>query len=296
MFDGFVLKQFTVSEGITINYRTGGSGPALLLLHGHPQTHAMWHRVAPSLAENFTLVMPDLRGYGDSSKPEAGENCIAYSKRIMAEDMILLMRSLGYDEFFLGAHDRGARVAHRAALDYPQHIKKLFLMDIAPTLDMYEGTGPEFATAYWHWFLFIQPAPFPERMIEPDPVSFIRRYMGARYAGLEMFCPEALSEYERCYALPGTVGAVCNDYRASAGIDLDLDREDRKNGNHLAMPLHVLWAQHGVMERCFDVLELWKAVSKNRVTGHNVECGHYLAEEAPDLVAREMATFFNASI
>lgn len=291
MFDGFVQKQFQVNDDVMINYRMGGAGPALLLLHGHPQTHAMWHWVAPGLAEKYTVVMPDLRGYGDSSKPDAGQNCVAYSKRVMAQDLISLMLSLGHDVFFLGAHDRGARVAHRAALDHPQHIRRLFLMDIAPTLDMYEGTNQEFATAYWHWFLFIQPAPLPERMIASDR-EFIRRYMGSRHAGLGIFSPQALAEYERCYALPGTVAAVCNDYRASAGIDLELDRQDRHAGNHLAMPLHVLWGRHGAVGRCFDVLELWKRVSKNAVSGHDVDCGHYLAEEVPQLVMKEMEAFF----
>ncbi len=294
MFEGFEQKQFAVSDEVTINYRVGGTGPALLLLHGHPQTHVMWHLVAPVLAQNYTVVIPDLRGYGDSSKPEGGTDYIAYSKRVMAQDVVSLMTALGHDTFFVGAHDRGARVAHRAALDHPERIRRLFLLDIAPTLDMYEGTTREFATAYWHWFLFIQPAPLPELMIGSNTTEFIRSYMGRRHAGLGIFNPQALAEYERCYGLPGTVAAVCNDYRASAGIDLDHDRHDRAEGNHLTMPLHVLWGRHGAVGRCFDVLRLWQAASLNEVTGHDVDCGHYLAEEVPELVATEMQAFFRA--
>ncbi|AEC20855.1 zinc-containing alcohol dehydrogenase superfamily protein [Pusillimonas sp. T7-7] len=292
MFEGFEVKRFQVSQEVTINYRVAGSGPALLLLHGHPQTHVMWHRVAPRLAEKYTVVVPDLRGYGDSSRPEPGEDCAAYSKRVMAQDMAALMQSLGHHQFFVGAHDRGARVAHRLALDHPQHVKRLLLLDIAPTLDMYEGTNQEFATAYWHWFLFIQPAPLPEMLLEVDPVTFIRRYMGRRHAGLSVFSPEAMSEYERCYALPGNAAAVCNDYRASAGIDLDHDRADRASNNHLSMPLKVLWGRHGAVGRCFDVLALWRRISVSDVSGHDVDCGHYIAEEEPDLVVKEMLEFF----
>lgn len=292
MFEGFVTRELEVSPGVRIHYRVGGAGPALLLLHGHPQTHVMWHRVVPELMTRYTLIVPDLRGYGDSSRPEPGDECIAYSKRVMAQDMALLMRELGFARFFVGAHDRGARVAHRLALDFPERVRRLFLLDIAPTLDMYEQTSQAFATAYWHWFLFIQPAPLPERMIEADPVAFIRLYMGRRHAGLGVFGAAAMAEYERCYALPGAAAAVCNDYRASAGIDLRHDRADREAGRHLAVPLKVLWGRHGAVGRCFDVLGLWRRISRSEVAGFAVDCGHYLAEEKPELVAREMRAFF----
>ena len=292
MFTGFATKTFTLKSGVRIHARVGGSGPALLLMHGHPQSHVMWHRVAPQLAERFTVIAPDLRGYGDSSRPDPGENCVAYSKRVMAQDMVELMQGLGHDTFFVGAHDRGARVAHRLALDHPARVHRLFLLDIAPTLGMYEGTTQAFATAYWHWFFFIQPAPLPERLIESDPAAFLRDLMGRRHGGLAVFAPEAMAEYARCIALPGTASAICNDYRASAGIDLEHDRADREQGRKLTIPLKVLWGRHGAVGRCFDVLSMWRDVSDAEVSGHDVDCGHYLAEEAPETVLREMLGFF----
>ncbi len=293
MFEGFSTGRFRATADVELHYRIGGSGPPLVLLHGHPQTHVMWHRVAPRLASRYTVVMPDLRGYGDSSRPEAGADCIHYAKSTMAQDVVALMQHLGHPRFLLGAHDRGARVAHRLALDHPDRVARMLLLDIAPTLDMYEQTTQAFATAYWHWFLFIQPAPLPERMIEADPRAFIRRYMGSRHAGLGAFDPAALAEYERCYAIPGTAAAVCNDYRASAGIDLAQDRADREAGRRLAMPLRVLWGQHGAVGRCFDVLALWRNASDSEVSGFAVDCGHYLAEEAPDLIEAQLRAFFD---
>lgn len=293
MFEGFRQARAEVAPGIELNYRVGGTGPALLLLHGHPQTHVMWHRVAPALADSYTFVIPDLRGYGDSSRPDPGEQSVNYSKRAMAQDVVSLMERLGFDRFFVGAHDRGARVAHRLALDHPEHVVRLLLLDIAPTLDMYEQTSRAFATAYWHWFLFIQPAPLPESMIEADPKAFIRRYMGNRHAGLGVFAPEALAEYERCYAMPRNAMSVCSDYRASAGIDLEHDQADRDAGRHLGMPLRVLWGRHGAVGRCFDVPGLWRKVSASDVSGFAVDCGHYLAEEAPEIVAGQMREFFS---
>lgn len=292
MFEGFHLARHEVAPGIELNYRMAGSGPALLLLHGHPQTHVMWHRVAPRLAERYTVILPDLRGYGDSSRPPAGQDNVNYSKRVMAQDMVSLMQHLGFERFLVGAHDRGARVAHRMALDHASRVSRLMLLDIAPTLDMYEQTNRAFATAYWHWFLFIQPPPLPESLIEPDPRGFIRRYIGARHAGLEVFDPAALAEYERCYGLPGNATAVCSDYRASAGIDLEHDRADREAGRQLTMPLRVLWGEHGAVGRCFNVLDLWQRVSASDVDGLAADCGHYLAEEMPDLVEAQMRDFF----
>lgn len=288
MFEGFRTGRLEVSAGVELNFRVGGSGPPLVLLHGHPQTHVMWHRVAPQLTDSYTVVMPDLRGYGDSSRPPAGEHHVNYSKSVMAQDVITLMAHLGFRHFRIAAHDRGARVAHRLALDHPESTERLLLLDIAPTLDMYERTSQAFATAYWHWFFFIQPAPLPESLIEADPKTFIRRYMGRRHAGLGIFDPRALAEYERCYALPGTIAAICNDYRASAGIDLDQDRADRESGRRLTVPLRILWAQHGAVGRCFDVLALWRKASEAEVSGLAVDCGHYLAEEVPDLVVAQI--------
>ena len=293
MFERFTQRRTDVGGGIFINARIGGDGPALLLLHGHPQTHAMWNAVADRLAERFTVVAADLRGYGDSSRVPAGDDSAAYAKRAMAADMVALMARLGFERFRLGAHDRGARVAHRLALDHPQRVERLLLLDIAPTLAMYEGTTEAFARAYWHWFFLIQPAPLPERLIEADPVAYVREVMGRRHAGLAVFVPEALAEYERCIAIAGTAASICGDYRASAGIDLTPDRADRDAGRRLAMPLRVLWGGQGVVGRCFDVPALWRDAAGD-VSGHALDCGHYVAEERPDEVLAEMLGFFGA--
>ena len=268
-----------------------GDGPPLLLLHGHPQTHYMWHRVAPQLAEKFTVVLMDLRGYGDSVRPVADETHAAHSKRAMANDAIAVMQAHGFEQFEVLAHDRGARVAHRLALDHAQAVSRLMLLDIAPTLAMYERTTQAFATAYWHWFFLIQPPPLPEALIESDPARYIRSVMGKRHAGLDAFAPEALAEYERCAAIPGTAHAVCEDYRASATIDLEHDRADVAAGRKLTQPLRVLWGAHGVVGKCFDVPALW-AERAHDVTGGALECGHYIAEEAPGLLLAEAEEFF----
>ncbi|MCZ2495652.1 alpha/beta fold hydrolase [Xylophilus sp. Kf1] len=292
MFEGFVTHDVAV-DGATIHALVGGHGPAVLLLHGHPQTHAMWHRVAEGLAMRFTVVVADLRGYGDSSRPAAGIQNIAYSKRVMAQDMVQLMSHLGFERFLLGAHDRGARVAHRLALDHPERVEKLMLLDIAPTLDMYAGTDEAFARAYWHWFFLIQPAPLPERLIEADPVAYVREVMGRRHAGLAPFAPGAMADYERCIAIPGSAAALCADYRASAGIDLDHDREDRDAGHRLTMPVRVMWGADGVVHRCFDVMALWQAQADD-LSGALTGCGHYLAEEDPAAVLAQMHDFFRS--
>jgi haloacetate dehalogenase len=280
-------------DGVTLFGRQAGPPDAgrlpLLLLHGHPQTLAMWHRVAPVLARGRRVVLMDLRGYGDSDRPPAGEASAAYAKREMALDAVALMQSLGLERFAVLAHDRGARVAHRLALDHPQAVSRLMLLDIAPTLAMYEGTTEAFARAYWHWFFLIQPAPLPERLIEADPIAYLRDGMGRR--GGDFFDRRAWAEYERCIARPGTAAAVCADYRASAGIDLEHDRADRDAGRRVTQPLRVLWGANGVVGRCFEPLKLWQAVAEN-VSGHAVDSGHYIAEEAPDAVLAEAAEFF----
>ncbi|WCE02746.1 alpha/beta hydrolase [Pseudoxanthomonas sp. JBR18] len=290
LFEGFTARQVNVGE-VTLQARIGGSGPPLLLLHGHPQTHAMWHHVAPALARHYTVVLADLRGYGDSSKPEGDADGTAYTKRLMAADMVQLMQHFGFARFRLAAHDRGARVAHRLALDHPDQVQAMVLLDIAPTLDMYSQASERFARAYWHWFFLIQPAPLPERLIQADPAAYVREVMGRRHAGLSVFAPEALAEYERCAALPGTATGICGDYRASAGLDLALDRQDRAEGRQLTMPLHVLWGAHGAVHRCFDVLTLWRNVA-GCVSGRPLDCGHYLAEERPTEVTAAILDFF----
>lgn len=287
LFAGFEQRRLNVG-GVEINCRIGGQGPAMLLLHGHPQTHVMWHKVAPRLAERFTLVVADLRGYGDSAKPDAGTE--AYSKRTLARDNVELMRLLGHQRFAVLAHDRGARVAHRLALDHPESVERLMLLDIAPTLAMYRQTDEAFARAYWHWFFLIRPAPLPERLIEADPEGYLKGVMGTRSAGLAPFPPEVLAEYLRCLSLPGTARGICEDYRASAGIDLAHDQTDLDTGRRLELPLRVLWGAEGTVGRCFDPLAEWRQVA-TQVSGRALPGGHYLAEEVPDLVLEEALSF-----
>lgn len=287
LFAGFEQRRLDVG-GVELNCRVGGQGPALLLLHGHPQTHVMWHKVAPRLAERFTLVAADLRGYGDSAKPDAGAE--AYSKRTLARDNVALMRLLGHERFAVLAHDRGARVAHRLALDHPAAVERLMLLDIAPTLAMYRQTDEAFARAYWHWFFLIRPAPLPERLIEADPEGYLKGVMGTRSAGLAPFPPEVLAEYLRCLSLPGTARGICEDYRASAGIDLAHDQADLDAGRRLELPLRILWGAEGTVGRCFDPLAEWRQVA-TQVSGCALPGGHYLAEELPELVADEALAF-----
>ena len=267
--------------------------PAMLLLHGHPQTHAMWHHVAPALAQQRSVVMMDLRGYGDSGRPEADELHANYSKREMALDALAVMRHHGFEQFDVLAHDRGARVAHRLAGDHAQVVRRMMLLDIAPTLGMYDNTSRAFATAYWHWFFLIQPQPLPEALIESDPVRYIRNVMGKRHAGLGAFTPEAMAQYERCIQMPGTARGICEDYRASATIDLDHDRADVAAGHQLTIPLRVLWGEHGVVGQNFDVLKLWNDRASD-VSGQAVPSGHYIAEEAPQVLLEHAQTFFSS--
>jgi haloacetate dehalogenase len=290
MFEGFLSSDIPGVAG-TLRTLRGGLGAPLLLLHGHPQTHVMWHRVAPRLAEHFTVVMMDLRGYGDSARVASDAQHAAYSKRAMALDAMAVMQHHGFDHFQVLAHDRGARVAHRLAADHPLAVERLMLLDIAPTLAMYANTSEAFATAYWHWFFLIQPPPLPEALIVSDPVRYVRSVMGKRHAGLAAFAPEALAEYERCAQIPGTAFAICEDYRASSTIDLAHDRADVAAGRTLPQPLHVLWGEHGAVGQCFDVLALWRERA-TKVTGLRLPCGHYIAEEAPELLMQQALDFF----
>jgi len=289
MFAGFVKDQRHVN-GVDITYRLGGSGPGLLLLHGHPQTHVIWHKVAEQLAEHFTVVAADLRGYGDSSRPPADERHAHYSKREMARDGVELMKVLGFTQFSILAHDRGARVAHRLALDHADAVQRMVLLDIAPTLAMYSQTNEAFARAYWHWFFLIRPAPLPETLIEADPEAYLRSVMGSRSAGLKPFTDEAFAEYLRCLSLPGSARGICEDYRASAAIDLEHDRADLDVGHHLSLPLLVLWGAEGTVGRCFDPLREWQQVATD-VRGKSLPAGHYLAEEVPELLLAEALPF-----
>lgn len=292
MFSGFEKRRIN-ANGVTINAVIGGAGPGLLLLHGNPQTHVIWHKVAGRLAERFTVVATDLRGYGDSSKPEGLADHGNYSKRALAQDQVDVMRALGFERFFLVGHDRGGRVGHRLAIDHPERVEKLVTLDIIPTLAMLEQTNMEFARAYFHIFLQIQPAPFPETLIGADPEYYLKATMGRRRAGLSPFTPEALAEYIRCFKNPETIHAICEEYRASASIDLEHDRADRAAGRKIACDTLALWAEFGAMERYFKPLEEWRRVAQ-RVTGHSLPCDHYIPEEVPELLLPELQSFLEA--
>jgi haloacetate dehalogenase len=290
LFPGFRRERVDV-DGVGIHAVVGPArdAPAVLLLHGYPQTHAIWHRVAPALAERFNVVASDLRGYGDSDKPPTTADHAPYSKRAMAADQVGLMRALGHERFHVVGHDRGARVAHRMAMDHVHAVTRLAVLDIAPTLAMYENTTEAFARAYWHWFFLILPAPVPEKMIGADPLFLLRAKMVAGSAGMKPFAPGAWAEYERCFT-PEMVHASCEDYRAAAGIDLDHDRADREAGRKVGCPLLALWGADGVIERCFRSMDEWRRVAED-VRGKSLPAGHYLPEEVPELVVQELQAF-----
>jgi haloacetate dehalogenase len=290
MFNGFTPKRLQ-ANGVEIHSLIGGSGPPLLLLHGYPQSHLIWHRVAPALAKQFTVVVTDLRGYGLSGKPPDLPDHASYSKREMAKDQVEVMRQLGFESFDLCGHDRGGRVAHRLAVDHPQAVKKLMLLDISPTLSMYEQTNMEFARAYWWWFWLIQPAPFPESMVAAAPEIYLKKKIGWGHAGLKPFTDETYAAYLSYVSDPATMHAMCEDYRAAASIDLVHDRDDRTAGRKITCPVNLLWGEFGVVNRCFKPLEDWRQVADD-VRGHTVPCGHYIPEEVPDELSREMNTFF----
>ena len=292
-FPGFVSKKITVASvdgPIEIAYQVGGNGPPLLLLHGFPQTKAIWEIVAPELAKNFTVIASDLRGYGQSSKPLGKNDHSTYSKRSMASDQHALMQALGYKQFYLLGHDRGGRVSHRLAMDFPESVMRLMVLDICPTLTMYDNTTMEFARGYWHWFFLIQPAPVPETLIGANPEFWIKQHMG-RHAGTGIFTPERWSEYLAAVSNPETMHAMCEDYRAAATIDLIHDRADRAANKKLTMPLRVLWGEHGLVNQCFNPIADWKVVAQD-VSGFALPCGHYIPEECPTELITEVKSFF----
>ena len=291
LFPGFAQRRIRVN-GVTINLVTAGAGPALLLLHGYPQTHAIWHRIAPKLARQYTVVCPDLRGYGDSSKPKGLPDHSNYSKRVMAQDMVDVMVRLGHARFHLVGHDRGGRVGHRLARDHgPQVVRSFTAIDIAPTLKMYESTDMAFAKAYYHWFLMLQPAPLVEKMLAPVVPYNVLAGSALSQRGLKIFDKAALAEYVRSFADPRTVHATCEDYRASGGIDLDHDRADR--GRKLAMPVQVLWGRRSVIGTQFDCLACWREVARD-VVGEAIDAGHFIPEEKPAETLAAIQRFIDA--
>ena len=293
MFEGFEQRRVG-ANGVEVNLVLGGEGPPVLLLHGYPQTHAMWHLVAPMLVEaGFTVVAADLRGYGDSSKPEGDEAHVAYSKRVMAEDGVGAMASLGFESFAVVGHDRGGRVGPRMALDHPARVTKLAVLDILPTRHLFSTVDRDLAMAYYHWFFLAQPYDLPEKLIGGDPVYFLRRKLGGWGTGLDKFAPEALAEYERCFDA-ATIHASCEDYRAAASIDLSHDDSDRENGRAVSCPLLALWGKNGAMEALYDVREVWGRYADD-ARGEPVSSGHFLAEESPEETARKLVAFLRSS-
>ena len=288
MFSGFKASK-VATTGATIHVISGGQGPPVLLLHGYPQTHVLWHKIAPQLAAEFSLVIPDLRGYGDSSKPIDCENHYNYSKRAMAQDQVEVMRQFGFEKFAVVGHDRGGRVAHRMALDHPDRVTKLAVLDIVPTYKLFHSVNKQFATAYYHWFFLIQPAPFPETLIGNSAEFFLKQAFQRLIPNA--VTPEAFAEYLRCFSDPATIHASCEDYRAAASIDLEHDESGLSR--KVACPLLALWAERGAMHPLFDVGAAWKERATN-VTGKALPGGHFLPEEAPDETLAELLAFLRA--
>lgn len=285
MFEGFTRETIDTGEA-EISIRVGGGGPPVLLLHGNPQTHAMWHLVAPRLAGEFTVVAADLRGYGDSSKPETTPDHAPYSKRVMARDQVAVMRRLGFERFCVAGHDRGGRVAYRMAFDHPERVTRLAVLDIVPTWEAFSRADMRFGLGYWHWFFLAQPHDLPERMISADPeLALFRGHPG-------VFAPEALGEYRRYLGDPATVHAICEDYRAAATLDFEHDGADREAGKRIACPVLALWGRRGFVEEWYDVLAVWREWASD-VRGRALDCGHYLAEEAPEETCEELRAFFD---
>ncbi len=291
MFKGFT-EELIEGDGATLFVRHAGpkGAPAIVLLHGYPQTSAMWHKVAPKLAERYQVICPDLRGYGRSDKPPSDDSHSPYSKRAMARDVVAMMQRLGHDHFLVGAHDRGARVAHRLGLDFPDQVTAMTLLDIAPTREMYAGTNAKFAEIYWHWFFLIQKHPIPEEIIGVDPAKFWKLKCFNQAGGDNPFEPEALAEYLSAFSCPDTIHASCEDYRAAASIDIEHDDMDEEQ--KLIPPVLALWAKRGVIASCFDALNLWQQRAEH-VEGEALDATHYMAEEIPEEIVDRMTSFFS---
>jgi haloacetate dehalogenase len=294
MLDDFSDERIQLSTGINLRVRESGSGPALLLLHGYPQTHLCWHKIAPRLVEaGFTVVLSDLRGYGDSDKPSSDVAHLTYSKRAMALDQAELMRHLGHETYFVAGHDRGARVAHRLARDFPDAVAAVSFLDIVPTEHMYAQTEQVFATGYYHWFFLIQPAPLPERLIGGDPGYYLTSKLRAWSKGNESaFDPAAVAEYVRCFDKE-SIHATCEDYRAAATIDLEHDAQE--HGGVMKMPVQALWGQEGLVGKLYDVVDVWQNYAEN-VVGEAMPRGHFLPEEAPEQTTDALISFFRRAV
>ncbi|MFN2591193.1 MAG: alpha/beta fold hydrolase [Actinomycetota bacterium] len=282
MFEGFELSTIETPEA-AIRVRVGGSGPPVLLLHGHPETHVMWHLVGPRLADRFTVVAADLRGYGDSSKPPTTRDHEPYSKRAMARDMVGVMAALGFGRFAVAGHDRGARCAYRMALDHPDRVAKLAVLDIVPTAEMWRRMDRDLAFANWHWLFLAQPDPLPERLLACDPDAYYFR------SGRDRFHLEALAAYLRAVHDPATIHAMCEDYRAGATFDRELDEADAAAGKRIRCPVLVLWSRHEELDR-WDPVALWRGWADD-VRGRAFDCGHHLPEEAPEETSAELLSF-----
>ena len=292
MFPTF--KRFTqVLSASSVYGVIGGQGPAVLLLHGYPQTHAMWHKVAPQLSQQYTVIAPDLRGYGRSAKPQTDKQHSPYSKRAMATDLIELMDGLGFNQFCVVGHDRGGRVAHRMAKDHPERVTGLCVLDIAPTREMYQETTELFAKSYWHWFFLIQPHPFPENLINSNAEAYLKHKIGSGKAGMGPFSDLALTDYLTAWSNPATVHASCEDYRAAATIDVEHDNED--GTEKVECPVLTLWGEHGIIDQCFEPLSLWRERAHN-VSGKALPSGHYIAEEIPEILIQELIPFLSDTL
>lgn len=292
MYEGFAREWIETDEA-EIHLVRGGEGPPLLLLHGYPQSHVIWHAVAPRLAERFSLVIPDLRGYGDSTGPEPDPENEAYSKRAMAEDMVAVMAALGHERFALAGHDRGGRVGYRLALDFPESVSRLAMLDIVPTLEMAERTDLALALSTYHWFFLAQPGGLPERLIAGEPDFYLEHTIGSWIGAGNALAPEAMAEYRRCFRQASVIAAACADYRAGLSIDLEHDRENREAGQKIACPLLSLrGGQYSKGER-FTFAEIWRAWAED-VTAEEIACGHFLAEEAPEETADALLRFFTS--
>lgn len=290
MFLDFTVQKIRLAD-VALHTRIGGSGPPLLLLHGYPQTHVMWHKVAPMLARHFTVICPDMRGYGDSDAPVSDPAHITYAKRTVALDLVALMDHLGFSSFMVAGHDRGGRVLHRLLLDHPERISRAAMLDIVPTRHIFKTINQQMATIYEHWFFLIQPDGFPERLVGQDPDYYLTHKLRRWSANPEAFTPAAMAEYLRCFRRPEVIHATCEDYRAAASIDLEQDEAslDQK----IECPLLVLWGEKGAMEKNYDVLKVWGDYA-TQVQGNPLPCGHFLPEEAPAATAQSLLAFLKA--